>query len=115
MKRLSFTPAMRDAVLSGRKSATTRRAPKPFPLGELVAAVCGEGRPGFLVPVRDAFARLRIYAGAHWTLLEAAEHYRQEGFDSRREFIDYYRALNPGCGENPDVWTYWFEVVGQEE
>lgn len=97
MKRISFTKQMRDQVIAGRKTLTTRKPSTKIEAGERFAAVYGTPkRPGFLVPVADAFAiceclSVVLMAPAQMTEDQA----KMEGFADKREYLAYWQRLNP--------------------
>lgn len=61
MKRLTFKAEFVPFVLDGSKRFTSRWKSQKLVVGDVVSAVTSQnGRPAFLVPAKDGFARLRI-------------------------------------------------------
>ena len=113
MTRLSFTPLMRDLILAGRKTGTTRKFTREHRKGSQVAAVCPEpGKPGFLIPAEQRFATLKI-TGNH-TVVPARVAWRiycMEGFDSEQEYLNYLALINPNLSPLIECTFLEFEVL----
>jgi hypothetical protein len=72
VKRLTFKPEFVPALLSGDKRITIRKTHKKLPkVGETISAVsdltnaAGRRVPGFLVPAKLGFAKLKIKSVYH--------------------------------------------------
>jgi len=102
MKRVWFKVEMRDAILAGRKTATTRD--HLLPLGD-VRAVTGSryaATPFAILTIRDRLAT---------TLASVvSRHYREEGFASPELMHGYALAHGLPHEMAAHVWFHRFQV-----
>lgn len=98
---IPFQGYWREAMLEGRKTATTR--PTPYgQTGDTFAAF------GMIFRIKTvALIRLGVVAQYH---------YDQEGCTNSEEFKAIWRRLHPRVGftENREVWMHTFEMVKGE-
>lgn len=95
---LPFRPEFKDAVLSGRKTATCRTKRYGDPGDEL----------------RTPFGSVRLTAVVERMLWDVAENYfREEGLESSEDFQQVWKKLHPRAGFRPNdiVYLHRFEVV----
>jgi len=107
VKRLQFTDQMKDAILAGRKTCTTRKLTNTIKLGDEFA--CVQGR---FTPARDAFA-IAVCTGV-WFMCPceiARDYYRAEGFESPDEYFVYWHDLNPTTDPDDVQRMICFEVI----
>lgn len=99
-RQLPFTDEMRDAILQGRKTATSRTH-RYGHAGDTLDSPAGPIR---LVEVRRA------------TLAEVADsHHLEEGFATPEGFRTIWMRLHPRAGWQPEqlVWFHRFERVSE--
>lgn len=109
MKRLTFKPQHQSPVLSGAKRYTSRWRDQKLQVGDLVSAVTGKpGKPAFLTPAADAFAKLRITSVDVKLWTDFTEQDAADCGVTR----DWYLSENPNPGPGARIWKYGFEVIG---
>ena len=97
MRERPFLPEFEDAVLSGRKTLTSRT--RRYPKGEVL---------------QSPFGRIRILSVVRVTLGGVRDLYwREEGCESPQDFERVWKQIHPRAGFRPKqlVWLRQFEVV----
>lgn len=95
--RVPFKPIMISAILENRKSATSRT----HQLGEVDDYFYVRGKCYVIVSV------------VKMLLKEVAEkHYKEEGLNSKEDFISLWNHIHPMKGYNPEqiVFTHFFKL-----
>lgn len=108
LKRLTFKPEFVDAVRDGTKRGTLRWKPKPFNVGDVVAAVTSNGaNPAFLTKAEDRFALLKI------TKTEALwwEDVTDAHLAATTVTRDWYLRENPTANHASRIYYYEWEAV----
>jgi len=104
--RVWFKKAMRDAILEGRKTATSRNHRISRRAASSVLAVCGSRFKA--VP----FAVLRITAVEEMKPSEIfGQHYREEGFNSSEKMVDFADKERLHWDERVPMFFHRFEVI----
>lgn len=108
MKRLTFKAEHKPKVLAGTKRFTSRWRDLKLNVGETVAAVSAQnGRPAFLVPASDAFAKV---------LIESVEKKLWRDFteeDAAKCGVTraWYLKERPNAKDTDEIFNYGFWVI----
>lgn len=97
--QIPFRPHFKDAIIAGRKIATSRTKTYGKPGDEFEAF-------GYVFVI-ERQERISLGVVAH-------RHYEAEGFDSPEGFKNEWISIHPGRGYEPEqkVWMHWFHRKG---
>lgn len=104
-----FRPELIDKILSGKKTETRRPVkdgkPCRYEQGRTYSLQSARGKPGV--------GRIRVREVRRERLGEIDEDGAQrEGFESRKEFFDYWKKLYEKVDEDVEVWVIHFKIPG---
>lgn len=103
MKRLWFKKEMRDAIVRGEKTSTSRK--HPLKVGETYTAVCGSRFNAY------PFAHVKIDSIQLLPFGDVARlHWKEEGFKSEKDMQTWISAHLPGY-EGVELWYHEFHVL----